>query len=268
MADLVAVHATPDAVEARLLAAALRGHGLHPTVLDHGLSEIIGAGRHAIPCRVMVPSTEQADARAAIEEFREAQRTRPDSTHPARCPDCGAPWEPGFDECWSCNGEPDAEVPHEWRNDPALRLDEHVDRLSVVVRRPSVSLEIVRAIVVPGIALVLFLGNLGLVVTVAVGLVVFLALSFRRLAVDVDLHALTVGGERLLWEDLREVTVNRYLVAWTREDGDEDERRIIATPDQVAALQRALGVHANQRRRPRDVQAEEAVQRLLDPSRE
>ena len=107
MADLVEVLRTPDLAEAKLVVAALEERGLTPTLLAENLAATLGASSVIIPRRVMVPETEEAEARATIEVMRAMAEADPDTrSDPEICPHCAAPWEPGFDVCWQCGKEP------------------------------------------------------------------------------------------------------------------------------------------------------------------
>ncbi len=99
MADLVEVFRSANGPEAQLLAAALNHHGVRATVVQGGLAAVVGAGSFAVPARVLVPADQEADARVAIEMLSAEPAA---GTSPDECGACGAPWEPGFQECWRC----------------------------------------------------------------------------------------------------------------------------------------------------------------------
>ena len=274
MADLVELLSTTSPVEARLLYAALTGEGMHPAVLDEGLSETIFAGRHVIPVRVMVPADELEDARVILAAFLADSDAPDDGASPEACPACGAPWEPGFSQCWRCGVALDTpesrghgevvgeEDDPEVAVDPAIRLDGGVDGLTLVVRRPPLSLKLMRYIVIPGIALYLFLGGTGLLITFLLGAVVLAVGSFRTLEIKADLHSLQVQDERMRWEDLSHASASVYLLAWQRTDGTEDSVRMLATEEQVEALSTVIEFQMARVRDPRDPEAEQALDNL------
>lgn len=100
--DLVELERFPSDHEAQLFAMALRGHGVHATVVNDGLASIMGAGYNAIPARVLVPENERADAQVLMVAIR-AEMDEPPVDEPSTCQHCGEDWEPGFTECWSCS---------------------------------------------------------------------------------------------------------------------------------------------------------------------
>ena len=99
--DLVLLVAAEQARGA-LIVAALRGHGLHPTLVHQGLAALVGAAQHIMPARVLVPASEHAEATAtlAVIDAMEVRGSR--EGEPKQCPACGVAWEPSFDECWNC----------------------------------------------------------------------------------------------------------------------------------------------------------------------
>ena len=270
MADLVPVLTTPSLIEARLAFGALEGAGLHPVIADEFVATTLGAGRHVFPCRVLVPDHEASRARAAIEALeRDAHAERPDE--PEVCPDCGTPWEPGFDLCWHCGpGEP------EERDEPVPVVREvgqvqiRVDGVSATLARVPRAFDVAMlgaACCAAAIGMVLgppaVLGGFALAAVLLVGA----ALGFgRTVAVTVDVHALTVGQQRVLWEEVERVWIGPYRIRWLRHDGGEDAVAVLTSEADRTALREAIEVQQRRERAPRDARAERAVQSLVERS--
>lgn len=99
--DLVELRRFGSDQEAQVFAAALRSHGLHPTVASAGLATLVGAGYNAVPARILIPEIERPDALVLMEAVRASMEDS--ASGPETCPACGSDWEPGFSVCWSCN---------------------------------------------------------------------------------------------------------------------------------------------------------------------
>lgn len=99
--DLKEVYRSVRTFEAQLLATRLESEGLHPVLVGANLASMIGAGLNPIiPCRVMVPESELNEATAMMAVLDAMDE--PGQAGPEKCPACGEAWEPGFQECWSC----------------------------------------------------------------------------------------------------------------------------------------------------------------------
>ena len=105
MPELVEVFSHHDFTRARVIATALKQHGLQPAVFGEGLAATAGMGEFALPTRVMVPAEEADEARAAIAVIEAMEDDDGQKGGPEVCPACGAKWEPGFFECWQCQHE-------------------------------------------------------------------------------------------------------------------------------------------------------------------
>ncbi|MBT3224173.1 MAG: DUF2007 domain-containing protein [Proteobacteria bacterium] len=103
--ELVEVFSSHDSAEARLIAEALKQHGLQPAVFGEGLAATVGMSGFVLPARVMVPAEEADEARVAIAVIEEMENEERTEGEPEVCPACGAKWEPGFFECWQCQHE-------------------------------------------------------------------------------------------------------------------------------------------------------------------
>lgn len=100
--DLIELGSYHSTQEAQVFASALRGHGLHPSVVNDGLANIIGVGYHIVPTRILIPEVEYPDAIVLVEIIK-AKMEEPPAPGPKNCPACGESWEPGFSVCWSCS---------------------------------------------------------------------------------------------------------------------------------------------------------------------
>ncbi len=98
------VFRTYQQAESVLMAAALRQHGLHPTVFGDHMAAMAGIGIYVDPIRIMVPRAEVLEARAVV-AIIETVAKEEISDDISACPACEAQWEPGFDVCWQCDAQ-------------------------------------------------------------------------------------------------------------------------------------------------------------------
>lgn len=270
MADLVEVYSTPHTAEARLVAAALTTAGLAPTVLSDGLANTLGAGQLAIPCRVMVPDTEAEEARLALQLMEEAANAPASADTPEHCPDCGAPWEAGFEVCWKCDeGHGGASEPPETvaAAEDAPRLRVGMDSVRGRLLRSPRAKELVLLAAAPFPLAAWGLGPaLGAIGTVAsAGLFLGAVIGYRRTTrIRVDAHALRIGDQRMLWEELRGVSVSTTRIGWEYADGTVDHVDVrLGEPDREV-LQEAMQRQVERPREPRNHEGEAAVRTLVD----
>lgn len=265
MADLVEVLSTPSLVEAQLAAAALRHAELQPTILGEHLAASLGAGRYIVPCRIMVPARAEAEARQILQNMEKAAE-QTSGEHPDVCPECGAPWEEGFDVCWRCDGGhggAESLGPGE-----EFRIQIDLESVTAEIPRPLSSGDwaILLASPVPFVIAMLAVPELVLAGVVVTGGMVAATLTRTRPAITIriDAHALTVDDRRILWEEIAQVMVQRERISWTTTAGadghvdvklHEREREVLeaATKDQLARP-----------RGERDPRAEAAVRSLLE----
>lgn len=268
MANLVELMATPNRVEARLVATVLEEAGLHPTILSEGLASVLGAGEIAIPCRVMVPQSELEEAGSMVAEMQRAASRETEGGAPDHCPDCGATWEPGFDVCWQCGPGHDGPGAVSFEKGSEDQGIEGIQR--TLERRRGVAWV---GVPVVGLALVvvsLFFPLSTAITTLAVGalaVVVAWWMLFAPVQLQVDLHALHVDGERLLWDDLESVEILADRIRWRMLDHSEDEVRAVIDDDDRAILSQAISRLMARPKAPRSRADEQAAQRLSKASK-
>jgi hypothetical protein len=56
-------------------------------------------------CELWVDGDDLDDAKRAL-TLEVIDGGRRQGSEPAACPACGAPWEPGFEQCWDCSRRP------------------------------------------------------------------------------------------------------------------------------------------------------------------
>ena len=262
MADLVEVLSTPSPIEARLTASALESLGLHPTLRDENLARTLGAGRLEFPIRILVPLAEKESAQHVIAAIQsDAERQDPEI-----CPDCGAPWEAGFDVCWKCG--PGAE-PEPDRAPVHGHLQVRVDGLTAFFQRVPEDVDIAMLAAAPAlVVLSVMVGSSALVFWSLPVAAVMVWAAHRRFVrtrrIEITVHALQVGDERWLWEDIILVRLGRYRIRWQLVDGTMEEVRVITTAADRQALREAIRVQRDRQRAPRDSVAQREVQRLTE----
>lgn len=105
VADLVEVFRSTQTADAQIKASLLIDQGIQAIVVEPNLAATIGAGSFILPAKVMVPRDQEELARLALKAFDEVAEAPAPVDGPTKCPNCGAPWEPGFTVCWQCEYE-------------------------------------------------------------------------------------------------------------------------------------------------------------------
>ncbi len=107
MAAWVRVFASVISYEAQIVRAALEAAGIEARV--QGADRVPGAFGADAQTEVYVSRHAEADAHELLGTALRRDRAGALSLAgvepppgPERCPGCAAPWEPGFEVCWSC----------------------------------------------------------------------------------------------------------------------------------------------------------------------
>ena len=248
---MVLIRSTATIDEARHIASMLRAAGLSPTVLGRDVDD-----DHDDSIRVLVPPDEIGIAVATLSRQADSSLA---PLPPQQCTDCGEPLDPILRMCVSCYDKADQrQIPRAAAPDPLLRAE--FDRLTgTLTRRHRWQVLAARF---AALALVSWL--LDSVIPFVVGINLLSLLP--RLPVQLDAHGLTLGTQRLLWEDLGELQVEPRVIRWRLRDGSHGEVLVNIRYDHRKELSEAIEARLHPQLPERDASAEQAVRALIDRS--